>query len=172
MKTKVIIDTDPGCDDAMALALALASPELEVLGLTIVHGNHFDTAQLVRRFWQLFRCCALHPHSYKEAQQSECAQAHNARFLLERFGRGDIDVFVGADKALGARKAPLGATFVHGDNALGNVPTDGVRRAARSDKTAVEFIVEQCRAAPGQVTLVGLGYDYEDDLLRLCRRVL
>jgi inosine-uridine nucleoside N-ribohydrolase len=35
----VLIDCDPGHDDAMALLLALASPELEVLGITTVHGN-------------------------------------------------------------------------------------------------------------------------------------
>jgi purine nucleosidase len=36
---KVIIDADPGMDDAAAILMALASPELEVLGLTIVAGN-------------------------------------------------------------------------------------------------------------------------------------
>ncbi|GMV51778.1 MAG: inosine-uridine preferring nucleoside hydrolase [Nitrospira sp. OLB3] len=37
--TRVIIDTDPGADDALAILLALASPELEVVGLTTVCGN-------------------------------------------------------------------------------------------------------------------------------------
>jgi purine nucleosidase len=36
---KIIIDTDPGQDDAVAIMLALASPELDVLGLTVVAGN-------------------------------------------------------------------------------------------------------------------------------------
>ncbi|MEO3386827.1 nucleoside hydrolase [Mesorhizobium sp. CAU 1741] len=36
---KIIIDTDPGQDDAIAILLALASPELDVLGLTAVAGN-------------------------------------------------------------------------------------------------------------------------------------
>ncbi|MTH80074.1 nucleoside hydrolase [Paracoccus aestuariivivens] len=39
MTKKIIIDTDPGQDDAVALLLALASPELEVLGITTVAGN-------------------------------------------------------------------------------------------------------------------------------------
>ncbi|MCP5037564.1 MAG: nucleoside hydrolase [Rhodobacteraceae bacterium] len=39
MNRKIIIDTDPGQDDAVAILLALASPELEVLGLTCVAGN-------------------------------------------------------------------------------------------------------------------------------------
>ena len=37
--TKIIIDTDPGQDDAVAILLALASPELDVLGITAVAGN-------------------------------------------------------------------------------------------------------------------------------------
>ncbi|CAN5316583.1 pyrimidine-specific ribonucleoside hydrolase RihA [soil metagenome] len=39
MATPVIIDCDPGHDDAIALLLALASPELEVVGITTVAGN-------------------------------------------------------------------------------------------------------------------------------------
>lgn len=39
MSRKIIIDTDPGQDDAVAILLALASPELEVLGITCVAGN-------------------------------------------------------------------------------------------------------------------------------------
>ena len=35
----IIIDTDPGQDDAVAILLALASPELEILGITAVAGN-------------------------------------------------------------------------------------------------------------------------------------
>jgi inosine-uridine nucleoside N-ribohydrolase len=38
-KRKVIIDTDPGTDDALAIFLALNSPELEVEALTAVPGN-------------------------------------------------------------------------------------------------------------------------------------
>ena len=39
MGKKIIIDTDPGQDDAVAILLALASPELDVLGITCVAGN-------------------------------------------------------------------------------------------------------------------------------------
>ena len=38
-KRKVIIDCDPGIDDSLAILLAINSPELEVLGLTITSGN-------------------------------------------------------------------------------------------------------------------------------------
>ncbi|HAV77379.1 MAG TPA: nucleoside hydrolase, partial [Anaerolineae bacterium] len=39
MVKQIIIDTDPGIDDALAILLALASPELSLEGLSIVHGN-------------------------------------------------------------------------------------------------------------------------------------
>src|SRR5436853_223051 len=39
MPRPIIIDTDPGTDDAVAILLALAAPELEVLGLVAVAGN-------------------------------------------------------------------------------------------------------------------------------------
>ncbi|MBN1450390.1 MAG: nucleoside hydrolase [Anaerolineales bacterium] len=39
MKKRIIIDTDPGIDDSLAILLALASPEIQLEGLTVVHGN-------------------------------------------------------------------------------------------------------------------------------------
>ncbi|MEE9612532.1 MAG: nucleoside hydrolase, partial [Desulfatiglandales bacterium] len=39
MKKRVVIDTDPGVDDALALLLALRSPELRVEAITTVNGN-------------------------------------------------------------------------------------------------------------------------------------
>ena len=39
MQKKILFDTDPGIDDACAILLALASPELSLEGLSIVHGN-------------------------------------------------------------------------------------------------------------------------------------
>lgn len=38
-RKRIIIDTDPGVDDAIAIWLALAAPELDVLGITAVAGN-------------------------------------------------------------------------------------------------------------------------------------
>jgi len=71
MPTPVLIDCDPGHDDAMALLLALASPELELLGVTTVHGN----------------------------QTLEKTTA-NAIRVLEFVGRGDVPVAAGADRPL------------------------------------------------------------------------
>jgi purine nucleosidase len=39
MTKRIIIDTDPGIDDSLAILLAVASPEVQLEGLTVVHGN-------------------------------------------------------------------------------------------------------------------------------------
>jgi purine nucleosidase len=69
--TKILLDCDPGHDDAIALLLALASPELEVLGVTTVAGN-----------------------------QTLDKTTANAIRLLEFVGRGEIPVAAGADRPL------------------------------------------------------------------------
>lgn len=71
MPRKIIIDTDPGQDDAVAILLALASPELEVLGITAVAGN--VPLPLTER---------------------------NARIVCELANRKDIKVFAGCDRPL------------------------------------------------------------------------
>ena len=71
MARKIIIDTDPGQDDAVAILLALASPELEVLGLTAVAGN--VPLPLTER---------------------------NARIVCELAGRTDVPVFAGCQGPL------------------------------------------------------------------------
>ena len=38
-KKRIILDTDPGIDDSLAILLALASPEIQLEGLSVVHGN-------------------------------------------------------------------------------------------------------------------------------------
>ena len=68
---KLIIDTDPGQDDAVAILLALASPEIELLGITAVAGNV--------------------PLSLTEV---------NARKICDLAGRHDVPVFAGADRPL------------------------------------------------------------------------
>lgn len=68
---KIIIDTDPGQDDAVAILMALASPELEVLGLTCVAGN--VPLNLTTR---------------------------NARMICELAGRPDIGIYAGCDRPM------------------------------------------------------------------------
>jgi inosine-uridine nucleoside N-ribohydrolase len=67
----VLLDCDPGHDDAMAILLALASPEVEVLGLTTVAGN-----------------------------QTLPKTTANALRVLEFVERADIEVAAGADRPL------------------------------------------------------------------------
>ena len=55
MTRPIIIDTDPGQDDAIAILLALASPELDVLGITVVAGN----VPLERTLVNTLRICEL-----------------------------------------------------------------------------------------------------------------
>ena len=91
MSTPVVIDTDPGIDDALAIMLALASPELEVLALTSVGGN--VGVELTTR---------------------------NALDLLALCGRDDIPVGAGASRGL-VRTPARNAEHVHGGNGLGGV---------------------------------------------------
>ncbi|HZQ63762.1 MAG TPA: nucleoside hydrolase [Gaiellaceae bacterium] len=68
---KIVLDCDPGHDDAIALLLALASPEVELLGVTTVHGN-----------------------------QTLEKTTTNALKLLEFVGRTDVPVAAGADRPI------------------------------------------------------------------------
>jgi len=87
---KIIIDTDPGVDDAMAIFYALSSPELDVVGLTTIFGN--ATTETT---------------------------TYNALALLELAGRSDIPVARGADTPLVAPYGgPV--DFVHGADGQGN----------------------------------------------------
>ncbi len=85
---KIIIDTDPGQDDAVAILLALASPEeIDVLGITAVAGNV--------------------PLSLTQK---------NARIVCELAGKPDTKVFAGCDTPI-ARKL-VTAEHVHGKTGL------------------------------------------------------
>jgi len=88
---KIIIDTDPGIDDGMAIQLALNAPELEILGLTTVFGN-----------------------------ASVDITTTNALRLLSIAKRTDIPVCKGASKPL-VGKFKGGVPKVHGDDGQGNV---------------------------------------------------
>ncbi len=126
MARKIIIDTDPGVDDTMAIFFALCSPELDLIGLTTIFGNvHTELA------------------------------TKNALRLLEIAARGDIPVAHGADAPLTAPfEGPV--PFVHGSDGQGDtfLPDPSGRPVGIS---AAQFIVEQLRASPGDITLVPVG---------------
>lgn len=126
---KVLYDTDPGIDDAMALFLALSSPEIEIIGLTTVFGNtHVE------------------------------ATTRNALNLLNFAGRPDIPVAKGADQPMVLPRGLTGE-FVHGDDGMGNLGWRDVHNADQKplDKHAAQFIVETIMNNPGEITLVAVG---------------
>lgn len=92
-KTSLIIDCDPGVDDAIALFLAFASPEaLDILAITTVAGN-------------------------VEAELT----ARNARIIRQIAGREDVPVYMGASVPL--VRPPIVASHFHGESGLGDLPT-------------------------------------------------
>ena len=111
---KILIDTDPGIDDAMAIFYALASPELDVVGLTTIFGNS-DT-----------ETCTV-----------------NALRLLEIAGRTDIPVARGALRPLAMDfRGP--ADFVHGVDGQGDTflpPSDSLRSNVDGARFIVETVM-------------------------------
>ncbi|MEJ2885625.1 nucleoside hydrolase [Actinomycetospora aeridis] len=89
--TPLIVDTDPGVDDAYALALAARAPEVDLRAVTAVFGN-VDLPTTTT----------------------------NARRLLGMLGRGDVPLGVGAERPL-IHPTTQRAADVHGDDGLGGV---------------------------------------------------
>ena len=124
---KIIIDTDPGQDDAVAILLALASPdEIDLLGLTCVAGN-----------------------------VPLPLTARNARIVCELANRPDVPVFAGCDRPMG--RALVTAEHVHGKSGLDGPalpePTMPLQDAHAVDFLIDTLRYE----APGTVTLVPIG---------------
>ncbi|XP_028953927.1 probable uridine nucleosidase 2 isoform X2 [Malus sylvestris] len=122
---KIIIDTDP--DDAMAIFVALQSPEVQVIGLTTIYGNVYTTLA-----------------------------TRNALHLLEVAGRTDIPVAEGSHVTITKGTKLRIADFVHGADGLGNQnfpPPKG----KPIEQSAAAFLVEQASLYPGKVTVVALG---------------
>lgn len=71
MAKKIILDCDPGHDDAVAILLALGNPEIEIVGITTVGGN-----------------------------QSLEKVTYNARAMLEAAHAHDIPIYAGSDRPL------------------------------------------------------------------------
>lgn len=112
---KIIIDTDIGddIDDAFAVALALRSPELKILGITTTFGDTAERAKLLDR-------------------------------LLSVAGREDIPVAVG-------NPTPPKTAFTQ------RAYAEGGSLPVKSHPAAVDFILEQIKRYPGEITLVEIG---------------
>jgi inosine-uridine nucleoside N-ribohydrolase len=126
-KHRIIFDTDPGVDDAMALCFAMAHPRIDLLGITTVFGN----------------VTALQATT-------------NALYLTQLAGRS-ITVAQGVAKPLvkHAEAPPDFIHGADGlGNLTSRQARNGMQPDARS---AAQFIVEMARAHPGEITLVPVG---------------
>jgi pyrimidine-specific ribonucleoside hydrolase len=126
--TPVIIDTDPGVDDAFAIALACASPEVELLAVTTVFGNaSLDTT------------------------------TRNALRVLALCDREDVPVARGAARPLVYPQVHE-AELVHGNDGLsGRAATLPDSRVEVSTVDAVELMASVLRDAVEPVTIVPIG---------------
>lgn len=117
-REKVIIDTDVGddIDDAFAIALALRSPELKILGITTTFGDTEMRAAILDR-------------------------------MLNDVGRTDVPVAIGAKTS----------TPVCGDCSSQMRYARAAHFVRPSHPRAVDFILDQTRRYPGQITLIAIG---------------
>ncbi|ANB34255.1 purine nucleosidase [Rhodovulum sulfidophilum] len=127
MPRKIIIDTDPGQDDAVAILLALASPdEIEVLGLTAVAGN--VPLALTQK---------------------------NARMVCELAGRRDIRIFAGCDRPLAGQLVT--AEHVHGRTGLDGPTLPEPTMPLQEAHAVAFLIETLRAAPEGEITLCPLG---------------
>ena len=144
--TRLIIDTDPGIDDAIALFAALASPELDVAGLTTVFGN-VDVEVATR----------------------------NALTLLEVAGRADIPVARGAAAPV-AMDYLGAIPQVHGADGLGDGGELVAPSRAALDVSAAEFLCREAPGATilaiGPLTNLALALRLRPDLDTLVEQVV
>jgi inosine-uridine nucleoside N-ribohydrolase len=136
--TRLIIDTDPGIDDAIALFAALASPEFDVAGLTTVFGN--VTVETATR---------------------------NALALLDIAGRGDIPVARGAAAPL-AMDYLGAIPHIHGEDGLGDGGEPAAPTRGPLDVSAAEFLCRAAPGATilaiGPLTNLALALRLRPDL--------
>jgi inosine-uridine nucleoside N-ribohydrolase len=124
---RVIIDTDPGNDDAIALLMGLTAPNLKVEAITVCPGNI--------RYGQ---------------------ELKNALYVVDLAGRGgQVPVHAGLGHPLLNRPYPM-ATFIHGPDGLGKVRVPAVKQAINPEPAA-DAIRRIVRRYPGEVVIVALG---------------
>jgi inosine-uridine nucleoside N-ribohydrolase len=125
---KVIFDTDPGVDDAMALLFLHRHPAIDLVGVTTVFGN--ATIDTVTR---------------------------NAQFLHREWGIS-APIAKGAGHAYDAARGDNHpAALVHGEDGLGNIGMAETIDWPVDPRPAHRFIIDTVRANPHEVTLVAVG---------------
>ena len=134
MKKRVLIDTDPGIDDALAILLALRSPELHIEAITTVCGN----VPVEQATLNVFR-------------------------ILDLFGLEEYPI-IGQGSCDPLEKALTTATHIHGDDGLGNIDPDGktIGTFCRVDSegnaqlpSAEEVMLDFARAGGGTIVCLG-----------------
>jgi inosine-uridine nucleoside N-ribohydrolase len=130
---RVIIDTDfamPPQDDGLALALALNSPELDIVAITTVAGNfNLDRANV------------------------------DVLRMLEMAGRGSIPVFAGAKRPLVHVKDDFAAKN-HGtwwSDEAAPPPFGGYARKPLEREAAADALIRLVMASPGEIEIIALG---------------
>jgi pyrimidine-specific ribonucleoside hydrolase len=126
--TPIVIDTDPGVDDAVAIMLALASPEVEVRAVTTVFGN--------------------------VALEGTTA---NAGRILALCDRADVPVAAGAARPLVHPQREQAEQWHGGDGLGGRAGALPAPAADPDPRTAVEMLAAALRASDQPVTLVPIG---------------
>lgn len=124
---ELIIDTDPGADDLVALFLAMASPgELNIRAITTVAGN----MRLEKT-------------------------ARNARLAREWAGREDIPVYAGAGRPL--VRAPIYAAEVHGEEGITGVQVHEPKQGLAAGNAVQYLVDTLSAAKPHSITIAMLG---------------
>ncbi|SCX58396.1 pyrimidine-specific ribonucleoside hydrolase [Klenkia marina] len=126
-RTPLVIDTDPGIDDALAILLALASPEVDLQLVTTVHGN-VELAQTTQ----------------------------NALRVLHLAGRPDVPVAAGAAGPL-VHPLPERAGHVHGAAGLGGVELPASPATVDPRPAVVALADLLMAHEPGTVTVAPIG---------------
>lgn len=129
---KIILDMDPGVDDAMAIVLACRSPELKVEALCTVSGNSAARTG---------------------AENAARILAH----VLDLPLRDQPPVHAGAPQPLDGGFDPDGGARVHGRDGLGETFLPLPRENTISDEPADKALVRLVGARPGELTIVATG---------------
>ncbi|MBB3137355.1 purine nucleosidase [Rhizobium pisi] len=125
---KVIYDTDPGVDDAMALLFLHRHPEIDLIGITTVFGN-----------------------------ASVETTTRNALFLKREWDIA-APVAKGASVTIDPERAEREwPAMVHGHNGLGNIDVPEAIDLPLDPRPAHRFIIDTVRANPGEIRLVAVG---------------
>jgi purine nucleosidase len=135
-KTRVIIDTDPGIDDALALILAFASPELSIEAITTVAGN-VPATQATRNACLLLEVIDPHPRPpvAKGATHSLTRSLRTAHDYHGEDGLGELSRFT----------------------TEGGMPRYPEPQQLLAPQSAPTLMAELISAAPGEIVLICIG---------------